>query len=228
MNRKGKLLCTAIMAAQLVFHAGALAQPVERAAETYESGRLGARCSRSDSATRTLPDSSCSRTTCLSKRRHRRSHRSRRRNQRRSRRPNPPRNRRPNLPRNRRRSRRRRSRPSPRASRRRRSCRSRTTPAWRSGTKRTLKRISPRSWPSRSCRSSARRAADLDNTYARHGGISPRGGRGIYAERSLPHDRSGALGHPRGRRAVLRARGIRPSRAARPHALRLSELRGLL
>ena len=42
MNRKGKLLCTAIMAAQLVFHAGALAQPVERAAETYESGRLGA------------------------------------------------------------------------------------------------------------------------------------------------------------------------------------------
>ena len=42
MKRKGKLLCTAIMAAQLVFHAGALAQPVERAAETYESGRLGA------------------------------------------------------------------------------------------------------------------------------------------------------------------------------------------
>ena len=28
MNRKGKLLCTAIMAAQLVFHAGALAQPL--------------------------------------------------------------------------------------------------------------------------------------------------------------------------------------------------------
>ena len=42
MNRKGRLLCAAVMAAQLAFHAGALARPVERAAETYESGRLGA------------------------------------------------------------------------------------------------------------------------------------------------------------------------------------------
>ena len=42
MDRKGRLLCAAVMAAQLAFHAGALARPVERAAETYESGRLGA------------------------------------------------------------------------------------------------------------------------------------------------------------------------------------------
>lgn len=42
MNRKGRLLCAAVMAAQLAFHAGALARPVERAAETYKSGRLGA------------------------------------------------------------------------------------------------------------------------------------------------------------------------------------------
>ena len=42
MNRKGKLLCAAVMAAQLVLNAGALAQPVERAAAAYESGRLGA------------------------------------------------------------------------------------------------------------------------------------------------------------------------------------------
>ena len=42
MNRKGRLLCAAVMAGQLAFHAGALARPVERAAETYESGRLGA------------------------------------------------------------------------------------------------------------------------------------------------------------------------------------------
>lgn len=42
MNRKGRLLCAAVMAAQLAFHARALARPVERAAETYESGRLGA------------------------------------------------------------------------------------------------------------------------------------------------------------------------------------------
>ncbi len=42
MNRKGRLLCAAVMAAQLMLNAGALAQPVERAAAAYESGRLGA------------------------------------------------------------------------------------------------------------------------------------------------------------------------------------------
>ncbi len=41
MNRKGRLLCAAVMAAQLMLNAGALAQPVERAAAAYESGRLG-------------------------------------------------------------------------------------------------------------------------------------------------------------------------------------------
>ena len=42
MNRKGRLLCAAVMAAQFVLNAGTLVQPVERAAAAYESGRLGA------------------------------------------------------------------------------------------------------------------------------------------------------------------------------------------
>ena len=42
MNRKGRLLCAAVMAAQLVLNAGTLVQPVGRAAAAYESGRLGA------------------------------------------------------------------------------------------------------------------------------------------------------------------------------------------
>ena len=42
MNRKGRLLCAALLAAQLALHAGALAPPVERAAAVCESGQLSA------------------------------------------------------------------------------------------------------------------------------------------------------------------------------------------
>ena len=63
MNRKGRLFCAALLAAQLALHAGALAPPVERAAAVCESGQLSAALLALELGDLRYPRSSSARTT---------------------------------------------------------------------------------------------------------------------------------------------------------------------